>query len=95
LFLTNEDGKVFSEKCLLNEKNYFKFSGNLNSLKSISNRVKSKKKEKKLKGNYSCDKSEKKKSLYAGSKSGFFSSTHFENSEKHYSGKTGNDSQHR
>ena len=95
LFLTDECGQVFSEKCLLNQKNYFKFSGNVNSLKTISNRVKSKTKEKKQNNNYSCDKLEKKKSLYAASKSGFFSSTHFENSEKPSSGRTGNNSNRR
>jgi hypothetical protein len=95
LFLTDEDGQVFSEKCLLNQKNYFRFSGNLNSLKTISNRVNSKKKERKLVNNYSCDKIEKKKSICAGSKSGFFSSTHFENSEKPSSGRTGNHSNKR
>ena len=80
LYLTGDNGNVFSEKCLINQKNYLKFKGKLKSLKNLSMKEKSKKKQ--YEKMFSCEKLGNKSNSFERSKSGFFSSTYIEKSEK-------------
>ena len=92
LYISRDNGRVYSEKCLINQKNYLKFKGNLKSLKSISTNKKNKKN--KLMNN-SCDKINHVRSVGNASKSGFYSSTHLDNSDKNTNDRAGNHSQPR
>ena len=82
LFLTNNSGKVYSEKCLINQKNYLMFQGKRRSLKYISLR-KDRHKTSSKSGPLSCDKLDHGKALRCGSnnKSGLHPSTHIEGSD--------------
>lgn len=93
LYLTDDSGQVFSEKCLINQKNYLRFKGNLRSLKSLFSEQKRVKKSGGL--NHSCDRVGVGRGSRPGSKSGFHSSTHLDISDKATPGKTPTLSQNR
>lgn len=96
LYKAGGSGKVYSEKCLINQKNYLMFQGKKMSLKNIS-RIKDNQYKRRKVGNLSCDKIENVKSVgyIPNSKSGFFSASHIENFEGASTGKIRNRSRNR